>query len=639
MYVYIALSNNTPFGPVTVSYTQNINGPTGPAISDIQYVSLTYGAFIEPSTGMLAFNAGMGTALSSTALNPPFSLVFTFSGVTSIGSPNAVEHFIGVTDAIGRNDSNKLALVHGFFLQDQYSVYQRTNYVFGQGSTPLIDIPKAASAPAYTANPGATYTYQLINDGVNIRHFLNNIPMGNPVFNTRPGPFYPYIRTTGGMFGPMSISYQPMSPSYTGPTGFTGVTGPLGPTGVTGGVPSYLQYSTLTKGVSIDPSTGMFIFSGGKGYILSSTSLVPPYSLMFVFSGLKDTSKEQRFGVTNTPANPSLTHGLFNQNTSTLNICNNSINTPRTYTSPTYSPSIPPGLETYTYQLIHDGAANLTHYLNGILMGNSVLNTKTGPFYVFVDLDTNGAGGINGPMSIFYQPLGIGMTGPLGPTGQLGPTGSTISARMAVNTVFIYRTPPSGGVSVVPGPGTPGSGGAEVKYGNPLGPNYLPSSTTPEGDLRSIPLLSSSWSSNLLTITSGQASMVNSNTFPIDLTIKGALYKAPNFDIPSPPPSNNCYFIIDSAGGNTIVTPTMALIGLSYSITLKLNDKIRMFIGPQSGTILPNVFYTISFTQLPIQAGGRIIDVVPGLKPKLRKTSIRVKKGRKQTAKYRVVPK
>jgi hypothetical protein len=79
----------------------------------------------------------------------------------------------------------------------------------------------------------------------------------------------------------------------------------------------------------------------------------------------------------------------------------------------------------------------------------------------------------------------------------------------------------------------------------------------------------------------------------------------------------------------------MALIGLSYSITLKPNDRIRMFIGPQSAPIVPNVFYLITFTQSPIQAGGKIIDVVPSVKPKLRKTSIRVKKGRKQTAKYK----
>ena len=87
-----------------------------------------------------------------------------------------------------------------------------------------------------------------------------------------------------------------------------------------------------------------------------------------------------------------------------------------------------------------------------------------------------------------------------------------------------------------------------------------------------------------------------------------------------------------------ITTAPSPVHGFSKSFVLHPNNWMTILLNVQGGseTFTPNLIYIVSITQAPIQAGGgRILDVSPILKDKRRKSSIRVKKGRKQTAKYK----
>jgi collagen type VII alpha len=206
-------------------------GLTGPFISSLQYSNLTNGASIQPSSGALVFSGGYGLVVSSTAINAPFSLIFTFSNVTTL----ALEQFMGVTNTAGFTTPSTASLIHGFYsFSGTLSQVSNGNFV-----------TRSSTVPVYSAGTGETYVYQLVHDGTFLNHYLNGVLMNNQVVSTTAGPFYPFVRLynsannlSGGINGPMIISYLPMSPSYTGPTGASTAYTPATPANWTGTAPT-----------------------------------------------------------------------------------------------------------------------------------------------------------------------------------------------------------------------------------------------------------------------------------------------------------------------------------------------------------------------------------------------------------------
>ena len=432
-----------------------------------------------------------------------------------------------------------------------------------------------------------------------------------------------------GLTGWTGIQGIPGTATTTGATGWTGPTGPTGiqgiagiatTTGATGPFRSNLEYSTISDGASLRSSDGMFLFSGGKGLVISSTPINPPFSLVFRFSGVTATNLEQIMGVTNTTATTAtLIHGFYNI-LAQQRQCSNGTYIVRTSITPSYIA----GTATYTYELLHDGT-NLKHYLNGVMMSSPVLTTQVGPFYPFIKLNGTG-GGINGPISITYQPIVLGPTGiqgipgiatSTGATGRTGPTGPTGLPGTATNT---GATGPTGILPNIINSIFTFTLKSPMTIVSPYSnlTNNFSSFTSglsgPTADSSSTPSLYLSFDG-----TTGK--FTNTFTTPIQINMSFQPNSIPSFSI-----GNIRIALFNST--NAVNLQNAATIGsgttvLLYSFILKPNA--YFFIQYSNGSTAANgtVVTNINILQTPISSGGATT-------PKRNKRKIKSKKKRTQ---------
>jgi hypothetical protein len=606
-------------------------GFTGPSMGALQY---TYNNRVTLDTSSGGFRLPLsandtknGVVWSTTPIVAPFSITFTLNGYRENDTANGYEHFFGITTSTSTFPNiatGAAALRSGNILTHGYS----TSGGNGMNATASITSNTTNAGPVTPLTYGetSTNTYQMQFDGTNITHTLNGVRLSTGGTNTfRPtnatGPFY-VVAASGYGAGMVIINYTQLLIGPLGPTGPTGQTGFTGP-----GALAPLSYN-YNSAVVLVPSTGQYAFSNG-GILVSSTPIYGgPFTLTFVFSGINQNIW-QGIGLTNT-SNPQNgngpVHGIANtgiiSNTSQITLADMVSGYPanRTY-------SIAQSV-TSSYVLTFDGM-HYRHYLNGNLMTKPIVNTVNGPFYVMVNMAQGGLAP-NSLFTVVYSPVAIPLAGP---TGSTGPPNSLLPTQRTVNTVYQVACTSNTGWTAFQGAG--------VRLTSSVG---MVGATHTAGTMNGMTLRNdmSSKSVSPTTYLSGPVAdgrFTNTSTTPINIVI--------SILPPNPRPTNwwnlNVYLIITSSiSGSTITSPIAQVSDYSYSFYLAPGGYFTIQMTATANIALANgASYFFQVIQTPVAEGGglvggnKIVDVIASPKPKLRKSSIRVKKAKKQTAKYK----
>jgi hypothetical protein len=272
LYVFVYGAANT-MRSMTITYIPMPAAVTGPSSSQLRYM-YDNGTKYEPSTDSYKT---LGRVYSINPIsNAPFELIFTFSNFasTTVGTC-----FFGLSTVAG---SGTLATSFGYsFNGTWYTYYNATSTVNSTG------------APTTGNN---TYTFQLIYDGSLLTYRLNGVILYSvrPLASVFAGPFYPCSFVTSNMIsGSVSIRYSAIFPQ----------TGPQGPTGLGS---NSLQYAVMDYGARVNPNiaqqilfnTGLPDVLNGSGRVISSTPLIPPFTLSFTNIEMRDIAGPCAFGVT-----------------------------------------------------------------------------------------------------------------------------------------------------------------------------------------------------------------------------------------------------------------------------------------------------------------------------------------------------
>ena len=621
---YIVAGFNGVNGQLNIKYMPMVKpftGPTGLPANNILY-NFGNAITLDKSTGdfilSLSPPANKNPAIvSMNEVAGAFSLTFTFT-VT-----NSSRQMFGLTR--DRNVYTGTALMGADKLAYGVYSYNDAYWIFNNNSTAEQSTNQATSTATQFKMPspnsnifpaGTITTYNMLYDGTFITHYVNGKQLMQQFTAGFVPPLYIFANAHAGISGPLTIRFN-NTPAITGPTG----------------PPNSLINYGYNSSVELDTSTGNFVINNvsDAAYIYSLTPVNGPFTLTFSYlnpGGFPFNSSPPKapiFGVStnvnvSTGAN-NVTHGVngyAEANATGHIIYTNNIESSRVGgPPPTYAP----------YELRYDGRY-IFHYVNGVpvsSVGMPLENTVAQPWYIFFHLPANSqtinpnfAGNSRPRINIKYVPL---LTGPVGPTGpSLPKTISSVYQFSLSSSVTSYTTT-----------------GIKYKLANP---NTMSISATPNTGAYSALTIVPSMSTQSLPATTYLSDYLTNNgdfknIYSSPLNIQITILPAAN---PPATYSNlQMYLVITNTVTNVpFTTPTMSAAGFNYSFILNANSYFNICIIHTTPSLPPGFSYYVNLVQTPITAGGaRIVDVAPSLKPKLRKSSIRVKKAKKQTKKQK----
>jgi hypothetical protein len=651
-YVYVNIAgnaNNSISGPLAIRFDNTpaptgptgIFGPTGPISNPMKY---TYSnVTINQSDGSYMLSGTTNAFIySTTPMYGPFNITFTFNNLTDLNK----QQIIGVTPYPGNMISMTNAatpavnLTHG--INNKSS--DRAFYVNGTNKGP--------AAQAIPAAPGTDTKYTIRFDGTTFRHYINDVIYPGNTTSTPPAPgeyinvstlpsgspFYVYAYIDGGSASSLAISYTPV--------------GPVGPTGPP--VSNVMQF-TYSPSVTVDKSTGAFLMPKGYGTIISNTAVSGAFNLTFSFVNVASMSSFQSMGLLQMSPNGPVppvdsntlypSHGIFSNGgfyawviggVGAQNINFTTLGLQAAWATSTSTPQ--------TVTIISDGTF-YTFYAASRQIGPpwKIPNPLPYPLYPMFCVNSNVTPNILGPIYINYTPY---LPAPTGFTGSTGPEGKTV---LPVNTSFVFTT--GNGGTITPGNVPAGYGGTALLV-SPLAPTAAPAGSTTFAANQLIKVTGiSSVTSPLLLFTTNQQYIGNTTLSPMSVDINMSYASGTAIAASNQPPQPtihsayvNIYSILQPVFGNAPIFTSgpMPVIGFSYSFVLPIGYSFiiaygyisPLLIGSSPATTPQSII--VSITQTQLAAGGgrpRIVDVAPAVKPKLRKSSIRIKKAKKQTAK------
>jgi hypothetical protein len=482
-------------------------------------------------------------------------------------------------------------------------------------STTQIRVPGPDNPPFGTTGmfPVGVNTYTMIYDGTFITHYINSkqyLPSLKASFTV---PHYVLANSHAGIVGPITIKFNNI---ISGPTGNTG------PTGV-----AALPVKYQTQNAILD-SFGNFNFTGAGGVSILATT---PISGAFSISLIVTTAISPcivTFGIATSWGALVPSHGI--EHTTPLpaggktKVFINGSFTPVTNFSGDII-NIDLTRVGQTIQIVFDGITTIQYFIDGTLRGQTI-NTQTPLSHIQFKATGTATGGV----SINYQPMALsrtGATGPGGPPGT-GPTGPTRD--LAVWRFYSGLLNTTNNLNFISGDFSKPSGGfllnlVEPFTGGGLRNNAIILDTS----------LSSVTKSNL-TIALNTNLFINNNSFSLLITISSAIKGSMALQ-------NIFYMYVKVSNGLT--SSTQDHLSFNYTFILRPTQNFQIFIGPLKTTNYNSTQFNIIITENLAAAGGgptigggpatvpRIVDVVPSLKPKFRKSSIRVKKAKKQSKK------
>jgi len=491
---------------------------------------------------------------------------------------------------------------------------------------------------------------------------MNGVRITSPIKVTTitpTNPVYAYVNILGGsntgnsISGPLSIQFYS---TVIGPTGI-GATGPM---------QNILMNYVIPDGVRVDSSTGNFMINmPNGGAIYSTTPITKPFILTFTvitpFSGVGyGGNGGMKMGITNMTSgigkvqySGTITNGLDSNEGVALsygvygNLYGTQVGGPFNYSAMNNcimakdyitgswpfignNPNVPNAMLTgnigSSFQFVYDGS-KLSMFSNGTPVANTpIVPTVPLPWYIIM-----GGGGIAGTMNITYVEPHVYPTGPTGPSLR---TISRIYSGATTNSLTPYigavlQYPTGGTIMSVFAPSYPIWSAGSVYNG------LARQGLTLEASLSSTSSYLTCVPTTIGNPVSTSQVFINNNSFPLSININGAT----NMSRPSVnqiPPNMYFMYVKVSSGINS---RAQDITNFTYTFFLQPTASFVIYMGSQSSTVYDMCIYQVTITETPAAAGGgptkapRIVDVAPSLKPKLRKSSIRVKKAKKQTKK------
>ena len=668
IYAYIDPSAMTS---MRINYEPNaiaVTGPTGPLRPGIMSYSIVTPntVSVDEITGRFKLSGSTGVLiLSSTPVNGPFVLTFSFSGITLTGghatlgnNPSNGRASFGMHNSMtpttpgifpsfsvfsgGTAMTSTAATSYG--LTNPSSTAYGGGYLVNNTQYTCGTTAGVPAAPVFLTT-GATSTCSINYNGTNYEYYVNNIL----VFK---GPH----QSTDNLSKYVCVSIHPAAvysanawlsieytPSLIGPTGIIGWTGPTGPRQTDF---DYIYSPTVT----VDPSTGDFFIDKYGGIVSANPVTNGPFRLTVTFwnvtslttfqtIGLNVLIPIERYSKTTSPVapaydtSPSLApkHGLFNTSNGFTHWVN------RGETLGALSENISNGdsrvwkvdAGPQTYEIIYDGTF-MKHYMNGNLLKN-VKNTVAARLYIAVSFGnpSQTTANISGRVSIKYVPAFYPTTGPIGP--------STIVTVYS----FLMKSGNTNPINALQSPS--GYGGTSLTFATiPAVPTGIGSLTDTSAYQLVLNTTPSSLADPLITLVSPNK-ITNNNPSTINVRISIAAAPDSAAFVPTGTyPNMGILIYIITYDDNTVlsISQPQQISGFTYDVTLKPSTYFVMRVSGSSGYTVPaNVKFIVSFTQTLVASGGaptkrpRIVDVAPILKDKNRKSSIRVKKVKKQSAK------